>query len=214
MRQKQAKRQPGKQTKEVAEKTKHKILEAALEVFAREGFSNSKLREIASIAGTTHSLIRHHFGSKEDLWNAVVDHGLALTEAALQQVIDSRAPSDPVARFKKLIETHIYLVARNSELNRMLLHDVTRGSLKYDFIAEKQKRVHDLAEPVFKGAQACGYFKGFTHDSFSIYMKAIADTPIISWDLSNQLLEEDIRSEKGLALHVERVIAFLFCMEG
>ncbi len=208
------KRQPGKQPKEVAEKTKNKILKAALRVFAREGFFKAKLREISSIAGTTHSLIRHHFGSKEDLWTAVVEYGLKLHEAGLKKAIDSQTSSDPVECFKNIIRTHIDIVAHNLELSQMLLHDVRRHSLKYDFVAEKQKRIHDLAEPFFKGAQACGYFKGFNHDSFSVYMKAIADTPIISWDLSNHLLKADIRSEKGIALHTERVIEILFRKNG
>ncbi len=83
-------RKLGKQPREVSEKTKQTVLKAALKVFAREGFSNAKLRDIPSLAGTTHSLIRHHFGSKEDLWKAVVDFGLNLQEKNLLKIIKSR----------------------------------------------------------------------------------------------------------------------------
>ena len=82
-----------------------------------------------------------------------------------------------------------------------------------DYLIERQKRLHAVIEPVFKNAQACGYFKGFDHDSFSVYVRALVETPIATRDLTNQLLKDDIRSEKGIALHTERVLRFLFHKE-
>ena len=67
MREKLSKRPPGKQSKEVAEKTKKKILVTALKAFAKKGFANASLREIAAKAGVRHNVIRHHFGSKDAL---------------------------------------------------------------------------------------------------------------------------------------------------
>jgi len=210
MRHKKKKQRSGKQSKEVAEKTKKQILKAALKVFAREGFPNGKLRDIAEIAETTHSLIRHHFGSKDDLWKAVVVHGLQMHENRLRQMINSLESTDPVERYKMIITAHIHLVAENTELVKMLLHDRRRNDQNFDDIAEKQKDIYRLTEPFFKEAQACGYFKGFDHDSFAVYMTSIADMPIISSDLSNKSLKEDILSEKGIEMHAKRVINFLF----
>jgi len=210
LRPKKTRRQPGKQPKKVAEKTKKQILEAALEVFAREGFFNAKLREIGVTAGITHSLIRHHFGSKEDLWKAVVVYGLQMHEDRLRQIISSQGSMDPVELYKKFIAAHISLVAEKPDLTKVLLHNNSRSSLHLDYIAEKQKSVYKLTEPFFKKAQDCGYFKDFDHESFTVYMRAIADTPIATRDLTNKVFKMDIRSEKGIALHTKRVINFLF----
>src|SRR4030042_5075163 len=100
-----AKKQLGKQSNEVSVKTKKKIIVSALKIFAREGFSNAKLRDIASLAGTTHSLIRHHFGSKDDLWKAVVDYGLNLQEKNILRIIKSRESADAVELFKDFIKS-------------------------------------------------------------------------------------------------------------
>lgn len=52
---------------------KARLLAAATESFSRKGFESSSLRAIADDAGVAFQLIPYYFGSKEDLWFAVVD---------------------------------------------------------------------------------------------------------------------------------------------
>lgn len=47
------------------------ILEAALSAFAENGFHGANMRDIGARAGVSQSLVHHHFGSKEALWNFV-----------------------------------------------------------------------------------------------------------------------------------------------
>ena len=206
-------RKLGKHTREESEKTKRKVLNAALKVFAQKGFSNAKLRDIAAIAGTTHSLIRHHFGSKDDLWKAVVDYGLQMQEDNLRKVIKRQKSADPVEIYRGTIASYISTIARHPELSNILMHDNSRSSPHLEYLIKKEKRLLAFIEPIFKNAQACGYFKGFDHDSFTVYVRALVETPIATRDLTNQLLKHKIRSKKGVALHTERVLKFLFQKE-
>jgi AcrR family transcriptional regulator len=50
---------------------KARIRRAALELFATRGFEATSIRSVAMAAGVTHGLVRHHFGSKEGLRQAV-----------------------------------------------------------------------------------------------------------------------------------------------
>ena len=50
-----------------------RIREAALEHFARDGYDRATIRAIAKTAGVSAGLLRHHYGSKEDLREAC-DH--------------------------------------------------------------------------------------------------------------------------------------------
>lgn len=63
----------GRRSAEDAEQTKSDILEAAAELFCELGFERVSLRNISDKAGVSHSLIRHHFGSKEEIWHAISD---------------------------------------------------------------------------------------------------------------------------------------------
>ncbi len=54
-----------------SEATRSSILDAAESVFVERGFAATSMSEIASRAGVTKSLIHHHFGSKDALWQEV-----------------------------------------------------------------------------------------------------------------------------------------------
>ena len=51
--------------------TREAILAAVMDLFAEQGVGRVSMSRIAAQAGITKSLIHHHFGSKQDLWNAV-----------------------------------------------------------------------------------------------------------------------------------------------
>ena len=53
--------------------TKSKILDAAFQRLAREGYAALSMREIARDAGVNHALINYHFRSKDQLVVAVLD---------------------------------------------------------------------------------------------------------------------------------------------
>ena len=55
------------------EETKARILEAALELFAANGFEGASTRTIAERAGVNLPAIQYYFGSKEGLYRAVVE---------------------------------------------------------------------------------------------------------------------------------------------
>jgi TetR/AcrR family acrAB operon transcriptional repressor len=60
-----------RRTKEEADITRQKLLKAALVVFSRQGYADTRLEDIAEEAGVTRGAIYHHFGSKAELYNAL-----------------------------------------------------------------------------------------------------------------------------------------------
>lgn len=57
----------------MAKDTKERLLEAALEIFARDGYTGTNLKDIAESVGIVKSALYRHFDSKEALWEAVKD---------------------------------------------------------------------------------------------------------------------------------------------
>ena len=72
-----------RRTKEDAEKTRLKIIEAALTLFSRNGYSNTTLAMIGTEAGYSRGPIYWHFKNKEDLFQAV----LAYSQEPLEQLV-------------------------------------------------------------------------------------------------------------------------------
>jgi TetR/AcrR family transcriptional regulator len=61
-----------------------RLLQAAIKVFAERGFKGTTLRMIAKEADLFFQLITYHFGSKEQLWTATLNHMLDERIAALR----------------------------------------------------------------------------------------------------------------------------------
>lgn len=66
-----------RKTKEEAQKTRLHLLNAALEVFWRNGVTRSSLQEIATEAGVTRGALYWHFKNKEDLFEALFEQKYA-----------------------------------------------------------------------------------------------------------------------------------------
>jgi AcrR family transcriptional regulator len=96
-----------------------RLLDTALVAFATHGFEGAGTRGIAEAAGAPQGLIRHHFGSKEGLWRAVVERGLAGVLADL----DALGQGLTVAGWVAIVERHASLVA-------VLLHAGLEGGAR------------------------------------------------------------------------------------
>lgn len=70
------------------------ILDAAVRLYARHGFENVTLKEVAQDTGVATNLIRHHFGSKSDFRNACRAHAMARIKEHLSGVISAIAGHD------------------------------------------------------------------------------------------------------------------------
>jgi len=76
-----------RRTKEDAEQTRQDLLEAALTVFSKNGYTASRLEDIAQAAGVTRGAIYHHFGSKYDLYIALMDEAATIGNSAIDRAI-------------------------------------------------------------------------------------------------------------------------------
>jgi AcrR family transcriptional regulator len=63
----------GRRSAQAAKNTRQQILLAATALFCEFGYARVSLRTISEKAGISHSLIRHHFGSKEQIWYSISD---------------------------------------------------------------------------------------------------------------------------------------------
>ena len=65
------------EVKGMAKDTKERILAAALEMFSRNGYAGTNIRELTASLGLGKSSMYRHFQSKEDIWNALLDEMIA-----------------------------------------------------------------------------------------------------------------------------------------
>jgi TetR/AcrR family transcriptional regulator len=79
--------------------TRERIVEAAHALFVKKGFAAVSMREIALRSGVTKSLIHHHFGSKEALWELVKEQAIsAYAEGQEAELRAAEAPDTDLLR--------------------------------------------------------------------------------------------------------------------
>lgn len=74
-----------------------RLLQVAMRQFAAQGFDGVTVRTIAAEAGVSPGLIKHHFGSKEGLRDAVDAFFLKRSGAAFERAITATQGMDPAA---------------------------------------------------------------------------------------------------------------------
>ena len=97
------------------------IMEAAKELFARQGFEGTTTRQIAGAARVNEAIIFRHFPTKEDLYWAIIDRESELTgwQPALQRQLSLGASDREV--FAAIAEDILVRRAKDSSLSRLLL---------------------------------------------------------------------------------------------
>jgi AcrR family transcriptional regulator len=118
--------------------------------FAAKGFAAVGVRQIAMEAGVDAAMIAHHFGSKLQLWQAVVDRlseRLTLRLEALPAV--SPGGADAAERLDMAIGHIIDLLCDAPELAAFILREVVlENERSQDSYVRLAKPIHDRLRPL------------------------------------------------------------------
>lgn len=82
----------------VARETKENILEVAYAEFAEKGLAGARIDEIAEKTDTSKRMIYYHFGSKDGLYEAVLERAYALIREQEQAAHFENLPADQALR--------------------------------------------------------------------------------------------------------------------
>jgi TetR/AcrR family transcriptional regulator len=94
-----------------AERSRARLLDAALEEFARRGYAGTRVQDVAARAGVNAQLISYYFGGKEGLYQALQESWLR-TEAAF---------ADRDLPFDELISAYLRAVLEDPRPARLFL---------------------------------------------------------------------------------------------
>ncbi len=65
-------------------RTKRKIFQTAVELFAKKGYENTGIEEITAVAGYAKGSLYYHFGTKEDLFDMLLEEGFNLLKNSIE----------------------------------------------------------------------------------------------------------------------------------
>lgn len=146
-----------RRTKDEAQETRNRILDAAEHVFSERGVSRTSLEDVAQAAGVTRGAIYWHFRNKRDLFAAMVDRVTLPMEAMVARSSDESV-EDPIASLKACAVNALKSTATNAQVQRVF--DVVTHKCEYlgemagvnNRISAVQKGCVDRAEQAIRNA--------------------------------------------------------------
>jgi TetR/AcrR family acrAB operon transcriptional repressor len=120
--------------------SQERILDAAMEVFARYGYRRASMDQVAEAAGLTRQAVYHHFQSKEALFRAAVE---ALHDGALEAAIAAGAAAEQAGQ--SLADV---LAAQVDAKTRYVVECMEETAHMEELLSQRQLQAGDLNQRV------------------------------------------------------------------
>jgi len=142
------------------------ILDAAVRVFARQGFHSCRVSDIADEAGVAYGLVYHYFASKDEVLDTLF---LERWDVMLEMIRDVDAR--PIPAREKLHEIVSFIVdsyRHDPDMMKVIIVEVTRAANSFGRTHIEQIRTaYDLIGGIVEKAQADGVFKSEIEPRFA-----------------------------------------------
>lgn len=143
-----------------AERTKAELLAEATSVFAESGYSGTRVDEIARRSSSTKRMIYYYFGSKEQLYLAVLEQSYRGIREA-EQSLDV-GDLEPVEALRRLAElTYDHHLAHSDFIRLISIENIHRGRFirQIEALRELSKPALSILDEILTRGRASGVFR-------------------------------------------------------
>ena len=149
---------PGKSSRNGASGKREAILRAATRVFARNGYFNSKVADIARAASVADGTVYLYFKSKEEILHSIFDQNMAEAIDSGRKLIEKI--SDPKEKLRRIAVLHLERLGADRDL-AIVFQVELRGSTKFmqEFSAAGFAEYLGLLRKTFEEGQRSGVFR-------------------------------------------------------
>ncbi len=165
-------RKQGRRSAQDAVKTKGEILRVAANMFCTLGYERVSLRNISEQAGVSHSLIRHHFGSKEKIWYAISDCLQEFMIGYIRTIIDNMPEKLPAN--EKMYIFAVRLLAHmlmNKQPIQLIADAVRQEDALFDYFVDQSGQIQTVVDSIANE-----------------YNQEHPNTPIKVWEIKWQMI--------------------------
>ena len=180
------------------------ILDAAVRVFARQGFHTCRVADIADEARVAYGLVYHYFSSKEEILDTLFSERWGLMLEAIAEAdgehASPRQKLHAIAAF--IVDSYRY----DPDLMKVIIVEVTRAANTFGrtHLADIRE-AYELIASIVERAQEAGLFREEIDPSFAaLAFYGLIEQVLTSWIFEPKPIEE-AQFEHAKALIVETV---------
>ena len=133
-------------------KTKRKIFETSMKLFAEKGYDATSIEEITATVGVAKGTLYYHFSSKEEIFNFLIEEGIKLLQNSIY--IKTSKYTNYIDKIKAIILIQIKIVAKYEDIITIILSQFWGNEARnkkcqehvYDYIGQIEKIVQQGIE--------------------------------------------------------------------
>lgn len=190
-----AARMPGRPSGDT--EIRDRLLEIALHEFSMHGFRGVSVGTIAGQAGATPAMIHYYFGSKQGLYEAVLEHALGPVLSWLDAVrAEPPAAEDPLPRF---VRGYMRLLAEHPAVPSLIVRDVLSpgGQMRETFLKGFASRGGSGVRDLVERAQKLGRLRSdLDPDLATLSLLSMAVFPFVGWPVAGEVLDYSLAPER------------------
>ncbi len=182
------------------------IIEAAVKVFAKKGFYNAKVNDVAKAAGVADGTIYLYFKNKDDLlinlFEDKMEHILSRFDTGLQNI------DDPIEKLRKFIQVYFTLIEEDQQLAEVFQVEL-RQSAKFlkDYHNQKFLDYLNMIAAIVEEGKQLGFFRSTLNiDIIKLMIFGAIDEVARQWILG---ADEKYTLEKAAEQLAETIVAGL-----
>jgi AcrR family transcriptional regulator len=191
------------------------IINAAVELFAEKGFEGTSIRNIATKANVNVAMINYYFGSKEKLFECMVEQKAAYTRGALEEIVNNKSLSE-IEKIDCIIDSYVSRLFTNR-----IFHRVIHQEMMLNQRESLQQAIVNILFPnslVIKSVIESGMKKGvFKKVDSALVIATLIGTinqVLLSRKMCNKLLDkdedyvpyEDVKFKKRISDHLKELL--------
>ena len=185
-------------------KTKRKIFETSMKLFADKGYDATSIEEITATVGVAKGTLYYHFSSKEEIFNFLVDEGVKLLKNSIS--IKTERLNNSLDKIRAIVLIQIKILFKYENFMTIILSQIwgndERSKLCKKYVFEYIQMIEEIVKEGIKKKEivgkdpdviASGIF-GFTCSSFIYKMR---HTEVDVQELFNEIDHLFIRKLKA-----------------
>ncbi len=191
------------------------IIETALDLFAGKGYEGTSIRDIAEKASVNLAMVNYYFGSKEKLFENIVQYKSSLTRGLLDEILNNKELSH-IEKIDSVVDSFVERLFTHRSFHRLIYQELIlnqREELQI-FIADNLSPNSLIIKSIIESGIKKNEFKKVDVDLTIASLIGTINQVLLSKTLCNKLINkehdyvpyDDIKFIKRVKNHLKQLM--------
>ena len=147
-------------------KTKRKIFETSMKLFAEKGYDATSVEEITSVVGVAKGTLYYHFSSKEEIFYFLIEEGMKLLQNSI--VIKTSQKKDSIDKLKSVVMIQLKILDKYEDFITIVLSQIWGNEPRNKRCKEYVKQYLSIVEKIVEEGISKGQIKNINPKTIAL----------------------------------------------